>query len=206
MILRIFKYALTSYISAIDKVMIILFISLFVFCSCEKDDDLMDTDLKFDLRFVPTDVIVKTKGYYTIDKVFDFINSFDHDVGRITSRIYTSALPPDSLSYVFNYIIRKTYTNDGGNKWFLAYVDYDTKIITILPKLYDIKNKDNQSDWLQTKDILKLSEETDIETSANKICFHVPEGQEKEWVKKFEKYDFVIWAKLNYIVEINPWP
>jgi len=188
------------------KLFWILNISLFALISCEKDDDIGDNEVKFDLRFVPTDVIVKTKGYYTIDKVFDFINSFDHDVECITSRIYTSALPPDSLSYVFNYIIRKTYTNNGGNKWFLAYVDYDTKIITILPELYDIKNKDNQSDWLQTKYILRLSEETDIETSANKIFFHVPEGQEKEWVRKFEKYNFVKWAKLNYIVEINRWP
>ena len=36
--------------------------------------------------------------------------------------------------------------------------------------------------------------------------FHVPEGHEKKWEKKFEEYDFVEWAELNYIIEINPWP
>jgi hypothetical protein len=39
----------------------------------------------------------------------------------------------------------------------------------------------------------------------NSFYFHVPEGHEKEWVAKFEKFDFVEWAELNYIIEINPW-
>ena len=206
MILRFFKYGLTSYISTIDKVVIILFLSLFVFCSCEKDDDLMDTDLRFDLRFVPTDVIVKTKGYYTIDKVFDFINSFDHEVESIKHSAYTSTLPSDSLNYVLNYLNAKTYTHDGELWYVTGYLHYETQVITIFPKLFDIKNLDNQADWLQSMDFLKLREQTDKEVSGNTIYFHVPEGQEKEWVEKFEKYDFVEWAELNYIVELNPWP
>jgi len=204
MILRIFKYGLTSYISTIGKVVIILFLSLFV--SCEKDDDLMDTDLRFDLRFVPTDVIVKTKGYYTIDKVFDFINSFNHEVERIRCSAYTSTLPSDSLNYVLNYLNAKTYTHDGELWYVTGYLHYETQVITIFPKLFDIKNLDNQTDWLQSMDFLKLREQTDKEVSGNTICFHVPEGQENEWVEKFEKYDFVEWAELNYIVQLNPWP
>lgn len=188
------------------KLFWILNISLFALISCEKDDDIGDNEVKFDLRFVPTDVIVKTKGYYTIDKVFEFINLFNHEVESIRCSAYTSTLPSDSLNYVLNYLNTKTYTHDGERWYVTGYLHYATQVITIFPKLFDIKNLDNQADWLQSMDFLNLREQTDKEVSGNTIYFHVPEGQEKEWVRKFEKYHFVEWVELNYTVDLNPWP
>ena len=180
---------------------IILTLLLFTFISCEEDST-EDLEKKNEEKYVPTDVLVKIKGYYTIDKVFDFINSFDHDVENIHSQVYTSALPSDSLQYVLDYLNAKPYTNDGV-RWFVnGYLHYQTQIITIFPRLFQIKNKDYQYDWLASMEILKLSEQTEGETSGCIIYFHVPEGKEKEWEKKFEEYDFVEWAELNYIFEI----
>ena len=53
---------------------------------------------------------------------------------------------------------------------------------------------------------LKLTEQTDNVSSGNIIYFHVPDGKEKEWVRKFKEYSFVEWAELNSIPEINPFP
>jgi hypothetical protein len=184
-----------------------IFILIFLF-SCKKDSDsdekLIDKDVNE--KFVPTDVIVKTKGYFTIDKVFNFINSFDHDVEYITNAGYTSSLPSDSLQYVLAYLNAKKYTNDG-NRWFVTgYLHYQTKQITIFPKLFNIKNKVYQADWLKSIITLKLKEQTDKDISGYTIFFHVPKGTEKEWVKKFKTYNFIQWAELNYILELNPWP
>ena len=184
------------------KVLFILSISLLILFSCDKEDE----QNQIQEKFVPTDVLVKTKGTYTIDKVFDFINSFDHDVEYIYGGVYTSSLPSDSLIYVLNYLNAKTYTNDG-DVWFVTgYLHYQTQVITIFPKLFDIKNIENQTDWLQSMQFLQLTEETDKKTNGYVIYFHVPIDTEKEWVEKFKEYDFVEWAELNYIVEINLWP
>jgi hypothetical protein len=154
--------------------------------------------------FAPTDVLVKIIGYYTIDKVFDFINTFDHDVENIHSQVYTSNLPSDSLQYVLDYLNEKPYTNDG-NAWFVSgYLHYQTNIITIFPRLFDIKNIEYQNDWIESMEILELNEQTAGETRGCIIYFHVPRGEEIEWKNRFEQYEFVEWAELNYYSEIEP--
>lgn len=181
----------------------ILTLSLLSFVSCKKEStkELLDTDMKF----VPTDVIVKTKGYFTIDKVFDFINSFDHEVEYIKYGKYTSNLPSDSLQYVLDYLNAKPYTHN--NVWHVTgYLHYQTQQITIFSRLFQIKDKEYQADWLKSIKKLQLVEDTISEVSGYIIFFHVPEGKEKEWVEKFKKYDFIERADLNYIIELNPWP
>ncbi|PXX97741.1 hypothetical protein DF185_17375 [Marinifilum breve] len=157
----------------------ILIIVLISVLACEQDTD---NDIeKPDYEFVPTDVLVKIKGSFTINKVFDFINSLDLDVENIHSQVYTSNLPSDSLQYVLNYLNKKPYTNDG-NTWFVnGYLHYQTKVITIFPRFFDIKNKPYQLDWLDSMKILKLKEQTEGETAGCIIFFHVPEGKEMEW-------------------------
>lgn len=175
----------------------LILISTLLTISCSSNDEPQP-----DYKFVPTDVIIKTKGYFTIDKVFEFINGFDHDVESVYNGVYTSDLPSDSLEYVLNYLNVKPYTNSSG--WNVGgYLHYQTNQITVFPRLFEIKNKDYQEDWLNTLDTLKLVEKTDTEISGYIIYFHVPVGQEKEWVIKFKKLDFVEWAELNYIIEIE---
>ena len=176
---------------------ILLSLILLIFLSCSKEED-----VNMDEEFVPTDVLVKIKGTYTIDKVFDFINSFDHEVENISSQTYISALPSDSLQYVLDYLNAKPYTNDGITWFVTGYLHYQTQEITIFPRFFEIKNSEYQKDWLESMKILKLKEQTDTETSGCIVFFHVPEGKEKEWEKKFERYEFVEWAELNYLAEV----
>ena len=182
---------------------IFLVLSLWVFISCKKESPKELTDSG--IAFVPTDVVVKTKGYYTIDKVFDFINSFDHDVEYINDGIYTSRLPSDSLQYVLNYLNAKPYTHN--DVWHVTgYLQYQSQQITVFPRLFQIKNKEYQADWLKAMEKLQLVEVTTSEASGYIVFFHVPTGDEKVWVEKFKKNDFVEWAELNYLLQLNPWP
>lgn len=175
---------------------LILILALLIISCSSKDEP------QPDYKFVPTDVIIKTKGHFTIDKVFEFINGLDHDVESIYSGVYNSDLPSDSLKYVLNHLNSKPYTNS--SVWKVGgYLHYQTNQITVFPRLFKIKNKDYQDDWLNTMNILKLVEKTNDETSGYIIYFHVPEGQEKEWVAKFKILDFVEWAELNYINDIK---
>jgi hypothetical protein len=182
----------------------ILVLLALLLLSCEKDAN--NTVYDLDEIFVPTDVFVHTKPDCTIDKVFNFINSMDHPVEFIRNSMYYSALPSDSLQYVKNYLSAKPYINDGNAGYMTGYLHYQTNQIIVLPELTQIKNKAYQADWLHTMGILKLVEYAEQEESGYFILFHVPEGTEKMWVRKFKMYDFVEWAGLNTIVEINPWP
>jgi len=148
-------------------------------------------------RIIKTDVLVKVKGDITIDKVFEFINAYPHEVENIQSRVYTSNLPQDSLQYVLDYLNKKPYTNSKG--WAVTgYLHYQSKEITIFPRLFEMKNVDFQNDWIKTMKILGLKEQNNSEKSGSIIYFHVPKGEEMEWKNRFEKLDFIEWVELNY--------
>lgn len=170
---------------------------LLLFISCKEDEEITP-----EYDFVPRVVKLHTDGTVNTREVFDFINSFDHEieVERVSSEVYISELPPDSLNYVLEYLNAKSYTND--DVWSVTgYRHYATDAVTIFPKLFNIKNQENQADWLESMQILKLREKG----NGFLISFKVPEGQEKEWEKRFEAYDFVEWVELNYIVPITRW-
>lgn len=181
------------------KKVIILFIILMavIFNSCNKSDD-----YHLELEFVPTDIILKTKNTYSIDKVFSFINLFDHEIEKITYGTYISELPTDSLQYVLNYIDEKPYTIDSIHKT-TGYIGAKTNKITIFPKLHEMNNKVFQNDWIETINELKLNELDDDELGGHNMLIHAPKGKEKKWVDKFKNYDIVEWVELNYISEIE---
>ena len=153
-------------------------------------------------HYNPMDVIVKTKNYFTIDKVFDFINSFDHDVKEIQYGHFMSTMPSDNLQYILDCLNTKPYTNDGNGWWTTGYLHYLTNQIHVFPKLFNMKNKDYQSDWLNSMKDFKLIENLSYEHSGYVIYFQVSEGTERKWETQFEKYDFVEWVQLNYYVHI----
>ncbi|AHM60784.1 hypothetical protein D770_12650 [Flammeovirgaceae bacterium 311] len=176
------------------KSLLIPAIILLLFISCKEDEEITP-----EYDFVPGEVLLHTDGTVSAREVFDFINSFDEvEVERVNNEVYLSELPSDSLNYVLEYLNAKSYTND--EVWSVTgYRHYATDAITIFPKLFNIKNQENQADWLESMQILQLREKGE----GFNIFFKVPEGQEKEWKKRFEAYDFVEWVELNYIIPIT---
>lgn len=157
-------------------------------------------------EFIPTDVVVKIKGYHTIEKVFDFINSLPHEVESITSAVYTSELPADSLQAILDHLNAKPYTTDGKGFRVTGYVHYPSGAVTLFPGLYSIRNPEHQEDWLNTMEQLRLNQRTEGEGAGCIVYFHVPEGEEESWAMNFQRYEFVEWAELNYIREVNSRP
>ena len=156
----------------------------------------------FHEHYTPMDVFVKTNKDFTIDKVFDFINSLDFDVKLIYNGVYVSTLPSDNLQYILGSLNSKPYTNDGNAWWTTGYLHYLTNQITIFPTLYDMKNKNYQDDWLKSMNDYQLVETMNYDHSGHIIHFRVPEGTEKQWETELKKYEFVDWAELNYIHHI----
>jgi hypothetical protein len=156
-------------------------------------------------EYVPMHVSVKTKRYFTINEIFDFINSLDLDIKQIFSGVYVSTMSSDNLQYILDRLNEKPYTNNGTD-WprVTGYLHYLTNQITIFPYLFNMKNKAYQDDWLQAMDEYKLVEKFDYDHSGYIIYFRVPEGTEKYWVTQFEKYEFVVWADLSWILHLIP--
>ena len=155
-------------------------------------------------EYEPMHVSVKTKRYFTINEIFDFINSLDLDVKQIFRGVYVSTMSSDNLQYILDCLNAKPYTNNGDD-WprVTGYLHYLTNQITIFPYLFNMKNKSYQEDWLQSMDEYKLVEQFAYDHSGYIIYFRVPEGTEKYWVTQFKKYEFIEWAELNRIIHIN---
>ena len=179
---------------------IILLIALIgLFSSCSNDSAVTDNR-----KFVPGEVFVGIKSGTEISDLFNFVNLFDLKVDNVNSLTFTSDLPSDSLQYVLDYLNKKDYTNDGVNWFVTGYLHYQTSQITIFPILFGMDNKIYQQDWLNSMNELELNEKHDVDLSSGIIFFNVPIGRELEWKNKFEKYNIVEWAELNYIDEIEP--
>lgn len=111
-----------------------IFLASMFLISCEKEEEIE--------RFVPTDVIVKIHGNYSVDKVFSFLNSIAPEVDYMYSEVYKSALPADSLTYVLNYLNAKPYTHRGAWSVTGGYLHAQDGAITIFPRLFAMKNQD----------------------------------------------------------------
>jgi hypothetical protein len=138
--------------------------------------------------FTPREVVVRINSDITINEVFEFINSFEHDVPYL-DKTYGSSMPTDSMQHILNNLKTKPYIKIGS--WNNVYQ------IAIWITLSDMKNKEYQADWLETMSNYKLVE-YNFSYHLYNICFQVPEGKEKEWKAKFEMSDLVNWADLNY--------
>ena len=146
-------------------------------------------------HYTPMKISVKTKKGFTIDKIFDFINSLDHDVKEIRSGVLKSTMSSDSLQYILDQLNTKPYTNNGDVLKTGGYLHYSTNQIHIFPHLFNMKNVDYQVDWLSSMTEYKLVEDLDFGYT---IRFQVSEGTERQWETKFKEYEFVEWAELNY--------
>ncbi len=178
----------------------ILFATLlmgFLFSCSEEDSDSESRE------FVSRDVSVGIKSGTDIQKVFDFINQFDHKVDNINSLTFTSDLPPDHLQLVIDKLNEKEYTNDG-QSWFVnGYLHYQSNQITIFPRLFAMHERRFQEDWKDAMNEYLLNDKHSINLTSGIIRFKVTAGEEKQWKSQFERFDIFKWAELNYIAEIE---
>lgn len=173
---------------------ITLLLSLSLFVSCRKEQNQIEPER----RYKPTDVLIGVKNDVPVSDVFQFINSYNHEVETITNSFYVSDLPADSLEYVLLQLNRKTYLTSPGWK---VNAHVANQIIHVFPRMYNMNNLSNQSDWLETVSLLKLKP---LKRNSGGILLyvHVPIDSEKEWIEKFKEESIVEWADLNYYADI----
>ena len=126
------------------------------------------------------------------------INSRALGIISISTPIYNSALPVDSLRYIERTLNAKSYINDGVWKAHV-YRHALTGALTATVRLMNMYLA-NQQDWLATVQKLQLQEQSNDYTSYH---LRVPEGQEKKVVKDLQQQSEVRWAELNNIVHIE---
>ena len=147
-------------------------------------------------QFYPGNITVVTKTNFTMDMVFDFINSFENDVMYITGVCYTSTMPSDSLLYVAYGIRAKPYVV--GPAYALHFM---TNEITLNFWLSGMKDIDCQEDWLKTINDYQLVEIMNEERyEGYNIVFNVPEGTERQWETIFKGYEFIESIRLDYFI------
>ena len=183
----------------LQSTLLIFFAITFLSCGNQPQTDLGNNEIK---PFVPTNVIVGTKKDVTIDKVFNFINSFDHEVKHITSTIFSSPLAADSLNYIVDFLNTKPYVKEEEGWPVKGYIHYQTGAITITPRFFDMHDRNYQTDWLETMEKFNFSEPK-TPTSGYVLLLLVPEGQEKTWVNTFSDHELLEWAELNHIRDIE---
>lgn len=149
-------------------------------------------------QFSAGEVIVATKAESSMEQVFEFINSQDNSVEKITSATYVSSLPPDSLASILKYLNQKTYTH-GDNLLTTGQINSPSGEIHIFPRLYQMNEVSNQQDWIASMQKLKCKEKAWQKI----LLIHVPQGSEKDWVKEYQSHAIVETAELNYIWEVS---
>jgi len=161
--------------------------------SCAKEEVAPDDDMEF----VPGEVLLGTKEATTLPQAFALINSRSLSILSVSTPLYTSALPLDSLGSIERALNAKPYINDGVWKAGV-YRHALTGALTVTVRLMNM-NLANQQDWLATVQKLQLREQS------NSASYHlkVPVGQEKKLVKELQQQNEVRWAELNNIVHID---
>ena len=131
-------------------------------------------------------------GTTTIRDVFDFINLFDLkalNIYKLGSKGYVSSMPNENFDYIVSNLSAKPYLSSVGG--------YREEPPIIDVTMNNMENKVYQTDWFKTMNDYKLTEITTI-YSWFIVGFEVPDGKEREWIEKFNTYEFVYGATLNY--------
>ena len=140
-------------------------------------------------QYTKSKAVVVSTSYdinVSTEQIFKFINLFDHKVTLIEmyTGAYTSNMPSGSLQDILDNLNVKSYVRVHGS--------LDMGRIIIIPWLHNMENKDYQADWLKTMSDYNLCEWNRYAIwHGFTIYFDVPEGTEKEWIVKFEKYEIV---------------
>ena len=126
--------------------------------SCD-NEDFNKTE---DIPFVPGYVLIGIKSDVSIDLVFDLMNEQGVTILSMSGFSSYSLLPNDSLTFINNQLITKSYLHKSGWSTQLASVVNNRIQLTIFFFEMDL---DSQLDWLETikKSQLKdLGDETNI--------------------------------------------
>jgi len=134
-------------------------------------------------------ILMETRLHFSIDSVFDFINSLSLNTAGIDGSRYFLDLPLDSLQFVLDYLNTKPYIESSNGH----YVEFLGKI-NIQVSLVNMTNKNYQADWLKTINKFGFTYLDDVIGALYTVVIEVPKGAEDEWIRRLNEYGFVNWG------------
>ena len=141
-------------------------------------------------------LIVSYPSDVSIDLVFDLMNEKGVAMDVMYGFYTYSLLPIDSLTFINNQLISKSYLNN----W--ACSNQVGKVVNNrieLNTMFFEMDLESKLDWLET---IKKSQLEDLEV--DKLLFiKVTPGTEKEWKGVFESHPYVRSVELNLYVTVN---
>lgn len=174
----------------------IIGIVLCVFCFSCNDE----TDNPFCEYYEEGTVLVGINDGLDSETLFDIVNQYNLTIDQVSADKYESGLPSDSLDYVVNYLNSKDYINNNGFsavKGGSVYLHYQTNVLTVTCPLWNM-TLENQQDWINTKSILKLTDES----RSRSLILSVPIGQEIKWATTLNHTENIRYAELNCYLQI----
>jgi len=159
--------------------------------SCDNGDNKTEEPL-----YARGDLLVGIKSNISIDKVFDLMNEKGVAIDVMYGFYTYSLLPIDSLTFINNQLVSKSYLNN----W--AYSNQVGKIVDDRIELnttFFEMDLEAQLDWLET---IKKSQLKDLEAADKLLVIKVTPETEKEWVGIFERHPYVKSVSLNWIIKV----
>ena len=145
---------------------------------------------------IKQDAIFVATNFTRINRVFDFINALGLDVTEVDNGRFISSMPADStnLNRITKSLKAKPYTRDA---WVIGHLDWHATGITFFVTLFDMHNRNYQTDWIRTMANYQFHEEV-CKDLGYLIRFRIPEGAGREWERRFGQYNFVRWTERSY--------
>ena len=173
------------------KILFGLLVATILLVACDDGDNKTEEPL-----FAPGDLLIGIESNVSIDMVFDLMNEKGVAIDYMSGFSSYSLLPNDSLTFINNQLVTKSYLNKRG------YSNQLGKIVNNRIQLNTIffeMDLESQLDWLET---IKKSQLKDL--GIDKLLFiKVTPGTEKEWIGIFESHPYVRWAELNSYVTVD---
>ena len=167
-----------------------VFIAMLILLACRSSDDSDTQD------YVQGEIILGIGNLLPADSVFAIVNYYNHDLINAGPFFFKSPFSKDSLASLTNAILSKNYLSYHGFP-----PVYDTSRSQIAVNCYFVNlDKNDQIDWHAL--ITRFQMDTLAYDVPKVALVRVPDGKEKYWIDKYENRPHVLFAELNYIMNL----
>ena len=174
-----------------SKILFDILIVTILLSACDNGENKTEEPL-----FLPGDLLIGIKSDLSIDLVFDLMNEKGVAIDRMYGFYTYSLLPIDSLTFINNQLISKSYLNN----WDIS--NQVGKVVNNRIELHTTffeMDLMSQLDWLET---IKKSQLRDLEAIHKLVIIKVTPGTEKEWKEIFDSHPYVKSVSLNWYIKV----
>jgi hypothetical protein len=174
------------------KILFHILMATILLAACDHEENKPEEPL-----FAPGKILVGIKSNVPIDLVFDLMNEKGVAIDVMYGFYTYSLLPIDSLTFINNQTIAKSYLNGRGRSNQVGKVVNNR--IELNTTFFEM-DLVSQLDWLET---IKKSQLNDLGAIHKLVVINVTPGTEKEWLEIFETHPYVKSVSLNLIIKVG---